>query len=251
MYCSQCGAEISTNARFCQSCGAEVKSQPRKENQEMSHAATIEPSKISGMSEYNRSTVACDANETTIEHSKAFPGGIHHPWRRFFARTVDLLTIGMLILLTVAFCVGYLFPQNVVGFVKALENPITAGIIIYLLWLPVEAAFLAMTGTTPAKWVFGISVVSNNGGKLSYATAFKRAFQVWIQGEGLGIPLVALVTRIFAYKRLTKTGTTLWDTSVGSVVTHKKWGVIRATASVVVVLVALMIMGVLNSLGGA
>ena len=251
MYCSQCGAEISTGARFCQSCGAEFKSQPRYKDSNIEDGAILAPSKATKVLENSESTVASDTSEATIDQSKTYLGVIHHPWRRFFARTVDLLTLGVPILLLAAFLVGYLFPQNVNGFVKALENPITAGIILYLFWLPVEAGFLAVIGTTPAKWVFGISVVSNEGMKLSYASALQRSFLVWIQGEGLGIPLVTLFTRIFAYRRLTRTGTTLWDTSVGSVVKHKKWGAIRATASVLIVLVALMIMGILNSIGNA
>jgi len=77
----------------------------------------------------------------------------------------------------------------------------------------------------------------------------KRAFHVWIQGEGIGLPLVTLFTRLFAHRRLTKTGTTLWDTSVGFVETRKKWEAIRALTSVLVVLVVMMIMGILDSMG--
>src|SRR3546814_12019146 len=51
---------------------------------------------------------------------------------------------------------------------------------------------------------------------------------IFVQGVGFGIPFVALFTQLFAYRRLTKTGTTLWDTSAGAVVLHKKWGVVRA-----------------------
>jgi len=248
MYCSQCGAETSSGARFCQSCGAELQNEKKVEAE---RASKITPSKAAEIPEHWESVVGGDASEVTEDQSKTFLGGIYHPWRRFFARTVDLFTLGMLIFLVVAFLIGYLFPQNVEGFVKAVENPITAGIVVYLLWLPVEAGFLAATGTTPAKWVFGISVVSTEGKKLSFSSALKRTFLVWIQGEGLGIPLVTLFTLLFAYRRLTKSGTTLWDTSVGSVVTHKKWGVFRATASILIVLMALMIMGVLNSMGNA
>jgi hypothetical protein len=35
------------------------------------------------------------------------------------------------------------------------------------------------------------------------------------------IPFVALFTQVFAYRRLTKTGMTLWDTSASAVVPHK------------------------------
>jgi hypothetical protein len=48
---------------------------------------------------------------------------------------------------------------------------------------------------------------------LSFSEALNRSFLVFVQGVGLGIPFVALFTQLFAYRRLTKTGTTLWDTS--------------------------------------
>lgn len=184
----------------------------------------------------------------SIDQRKTFLGGIHHPWRRFFARTVDLLTIGMIFVLLLSFLVDSLFPQKLESVVRACSNPITRGMILYLLWLPVEAAFISTLGTTPAKWIFGISVLDVGGNKLSYRTALQRVFQVWVQGEGLGIPFAILFTRIFAYRRLTKTGTTLWDESVGSVVTHKEWGILRTTVSVFVVVVALMILVILNSI---
>jgi len=69
-----------------------------------------------------------------------------------------------------------------------------------------------------------------------------------IQGQGIYIPLVSIFTRLFAYRSLKKTATTPWDKSVVSVVTHKKWGVIRAIASVVVVLVTLLIIKFLLTL---
>ena len=149
-------------------------------------------------------------------------------------------------ILTVIFSV--LFPVNAEKLLKVYENPILAGLIIYFLWVPVEAAFLALTGTTPSKWIFGIRILKNTGGKLSYSEALKRTLSVWVQGEGMGIPIATLFTRLFAYRRLTKTGTTLWDTYAGSIVTHKKWGVIRGFACFIYVVVAMMFVSVLNSM---
>jgi len=245
MYCSQCGTAANPEARFCQRCGAALK------NETSGVIARTDPTESKPKSDAHQAKLeqSSDTGVGPKDQSKTFLGGIHHPWRRFFARTVDLLSLGLLILFLFSFLIGILFPQNIGGYVKAIENPITAGIFLYLLWLPVEAAFLAVTGTTPAKWVFGIRVLSIEGHKLSYSHALKRVFLVWVQGEGLGIPIVALFTRLFAYKRLTKTGTTLWDASVNSVVTHKKWGAIRSVASVLVVLLVMIIMGVLNSMG--
>ena len=187
-------------------------------------------------------------SEQIEDQSKKFMGGVLHPWRRFWARTVDLifLGLGIVFILTVIFSV--LFPVNAEKLLKVYENPILAGLIIYFLWVPVEAAFLALTGTTPSKWIFGIRILKNTGGKLSYSEALKRTLSVWVQGEGMGIPIATLFTRLFAYRRLTKTGTTLWDTYAGSIVTHKKWGVIRGFACFIYVVVAMMFVSVLNSM---
>lgn len=187
--------------------------------------------------------------EAPVDQSKSFLGGQHHPWRRFFARTVDVSTIGLLLFVLVAFAVGATMPAKAEGFAKALENPIIAGFLLYLVWIPAEAAFLSLFGATPAKWLFGIRVVHSNGGLLSFSQAIKRSFLVWIQGVGLGIPFVALFTQLFAYRRLTKTGTTLWDTSTSAVVQHKQWGLFRAVVCTAVVFGVLVLMGVLNSAG--
>ena len=245
MYCDKCGSETRTGAKFFHSCGAELKNETRSENAHTRNHFAIGNTE----NEVQKKSLAVPNKlEAQKDHIKEFLGGIHHPWRRFFARTVDLSSLGLLILFLFSFLFGYLFPQNVDGLVKALGNPLTAGIILYILWLPVEAAFLAVAGTTPGKWIFGISVLSNTGDKLSYSNALKRASLVWIGGDALGIPIVALFTRLIAYRALTKTGTTFWDSSVGSVVTHKSWGVIRAFTCVLTVLIVLIIIGFLNSM---
>ena len=172
----------------------------------------------------------------------------NYPWRRFFARTVDLMSSGVLLFFLFVFFIAKLAPYSIVEFSFLLENPISAGIIIYLLWLPVEAGFLSMTGTTPAKWIFGISVLSGDGSKLSYLKALKRTLLVFIKGEGLSIPLITLFTRISSYLALKNTGTTSWDNSIGSVVIHKKWGFIRAISSTLVVLLTLSLMSLLNAI---
>ena len=188
-------------------------------------------------------------NKEKAENEKIKENKKNHPWRRFFARTVDVAFIGSILFLLFIYIVSPLIPYSIlISVLPFLENPVTSGIIIYLLWVPVEAIFLSMVGSTPAKWIFGIGIFNEDGSKLSYSNALKRTLHVFFQGEGLGIPIAIIVTRIISYLKLEKTGTTAWDTSVGSVVNHKKWGFLRATASVLVVLLTLILIGVLNSL---
>lgn len=71
---------------------------------------------------------------------------------------------------------------------------------------------------------------------------------VFVQGVGFGIPFVALFTQLFAYRRLTKTGTTLWDTSTGAVVPTKS-GEYSALACTVAVFAVLILISALNAAG--
>ena len=156
-----------------------------------------------------------EQSTTDVDQSRHFLGGRHHPWRRLFARMVDYYT-------AVIVSLPLIFTTT-----KAVENPIVAYIVLYLVWLLAEALLLSLFGTTPAKWLFGIRVEHPGGNLLSFSEALNRSFLVFVQGLGFGIPFVSLFTQFFAYRRLTKTGTTLWDTSAGAVVLHKKWGVVR------------------------
>jgi len=188
-------------------------------------------------------------SSASVDQSKTFLGGQHHPWRRLFARTVDISTAGFALFLLLIFAFSATMPEQAAGFAKAIENPIIAGVVLYLIWLPAETLLLSLFGTTPAKWLFGVRVEHPGGNLLSVAEALNRSFLVFVQGVGFGIPFVALFTQLFAYRRLTKTGTTLWDTSTSAVVLHKKWGVFRALVCTAAVFAVLILIGALNAAG--
>lgn len=184
-----------------------------------------------------------------VDRSKTILGEQHHPWRRLFARTVDICTAGFALFLLLIFAFSATMSEQAAGFAKAIENPIIASVVLYLIWLPAEALLLSLFGTTPAKWLFGIRVAHPGDKLLSFAVALNRSFLVFVQGVGFGIPFVALFTQLFAYRRLTKTGTTLWDASTSAVVLHKKWGVFRAIACTAAVFAVLVLMSALNAAG--
>ena len=188
-------------------------------------------------------------SNSAVDQSKSFLGGHHHPWRRLFARTTDTCTAGLLMFILLLFALSATMPTQAAGVAKAIENPIIAGVALYLVWLPAEAVFLSLFGTTPAKWLFGIRVTHPGGDLLSFSEALNRSFLVFVQGVGIGIPFVALITQLFAYRRLTKTGTTLWDTSASAVVIHKKWGVLRALVCTTSVFCVLILVSALNAAG--
>lgn len=162
--------------------------------------------------------------------SDAAAPGQTHPWRRFFARSLDgaLATIGFGVLIVL------LAPSW-------LDQPdLIFAAPIYLGWAALEASMLSVVGATPARWLFGIRVLAAETGRpLPIARSLKRVVIVWVAGLGLTIPLVALVTQAMAYHRLTTTGTTIWDRSSEAIVTHTEWSAARAfvcTACIALVL---------------
>jgi RDD family len=168
--------------------------------------------------------------------------GVYHPWRRFFARYVDVSGGGVLAIFVLAFALSIVSPRESDTFAKALENQIVAGLVLFTLWTPIEALLLALWGTTPGKLLFGISVTGPGGRLLTLGEAFHRSIRVAVQGAAIGLPLVALFAQVFAYQRLTRTGTTRWDTATGAVVTHQPLGRARlAVCTITVIAVGAML----------
>lgn len=216
MYCPQCGVETKPGAKFCHACGQSLETLSQSSIEIQTPApAEVTPSPMTATAEKR--------------------GHDHHPWRRFFARTVDLF---FFVLLGVGLI--SIFPSQAESIVGAISNPIIASVVVYFLWIPIEAAFLAKIGATPAKWIFGIRVSKSDGRNLSYSDALKRTLFACIYGDGFGIPIFALFTRAFAYGKLNKTGTTKWDTVAGSVVEHSEWGLGRAIGATMVVAVVML-----------
>ncbi len=226
MFCSQCGIENRSAAHFYNKCGN------ARSGNTVQTISTTQPQ------------VSLLADE-----SKKFLGNSYHPCRRLFAKTVDIFTVGVLALLGVAFAVGLLFPIKAAAFAKAGDNQMVTGMFVLMLWVALEAILLSAIGSTPARWLFGISVKTTYGSNISSKQALKRSLLVALQGMALGIPFAAIFTQIFAYQRLANTGTALWDTATGSVVTHKTWSIGRTIACVVSVFFVFALISVSNIAG--
>jgi len=158
-----------------------------------------------------------------------------------------MVLVGLPILFLFAIMMIALFPDVPDSYFEE-ANLIIVGFLIFMLWLPFEALFISLWGTTPAKWLFGIQVVKISGEKLSYIEALQRTALVFVQGMAFGIPIIALFTHLYFYRRLIKTGVTSWDTRVGSVVLHKEWGIVRAFLIILITVTCLMSLAMLNSM---
>lgn len=128
-----------------------------------------------------------------------------HPWRRYFARGIDLALVG----LPVSFVQYVLLHRNYTT-VSRWED-IVCALIGWGLLLLLEPLLLARFGTTAGKWCMGITVTRPDGERLSYSEALNRTALVWLYGAGLGISIVELVCNYCSYRRYMNGEELAWE----------------------------------------
>ena len=128
-----------------------------------------------------------------------------HPWRRYFARGIDLTLVG----LPVSFVQYVLLHRNYTT-VSRWED-IVCALIGWGLLLLLEPMLLSRFGKTAGKWCMGITVTRMDGGRLSYGEALERTAAVWLYGAGLGISIVELVCNYRSYRRYTRGEELAWE----------------------------------------
>ena len=111
-----------------------------------------------------------------------FPG----PWRRYFARMVDLSICSLLW----GFFLWIAFKTNLLG--RNIWEDILDTAVGLLLMLFLEPLLLHVFGTTPGKFLLGMKVRDIGGDKLSYSQGLYRTFGVIFWGMGLSIPIYSL-----------------------------------------------------------
>jgi hypothetical protein len=151
-----------------------------------------------------------------------------HPWVRYFARIFDLYVFVSIL----AFASGLLGLGRELFSNMMLANVVwtMAGIV---LWIPLESLWLWLCGTTPGKWLLGVSVRPVVGRKLSFGRACQRSVLVATEGWVLGIPVLYIVGLIRGYRILNRTTTTPWDLEAETTVHHRElpwWGILIYTA---------------------
>lgn len=128
-----------------------------------------------------------------------------HPWRRYFARAIDLTLVGLM----VSFVQFVLLHHNLVNISKG-EN-VLCGLAGWGLLVLIEPLLLARFGTTAGKWCMGITVTRPDGERLSYGEALERTATVWLYGAGLGISIVELVCNYRSYRRYMNGEELAWE----------------------------------------
>ena len=109
------------------------------------------------------------------------------PWRRFFARNVDAGLYGLLWSMLSQW-VFRINPDNFIQFMAVLAWSTACVYAGWLLTFVFEPVMLHYWGTTPGKWIFGLSVRDEDGNKLSIRTAYARLWGVFVYGNCYALP---------------------------------------------------------------
>ncbi len=147
-----------------------------------------------------------------------------HPWRRYFARMFDTIANGCLAIAGLSFALALLSQRASDSFMALLEIKAVSAILITLAAIPLNALLIGLTGGTLGKWLSGVCVLGVDKRPIGFKAALVREFLVWIRGLGLGIPIVILIMCIISFRALNKTGTTSWDSEIGSSLVHRPNG---------------------------
>jgi hypothetical protein len=135
------------------------------------------------------------------------------PWRRYWARALDIAVSTFLVAALISAIRPGLIPQS---------NAVIGQKWLLMLWL-LPFALLMDTllywalGNTPGKAIAGIKVLDERGRTRLGARAYLgRNFGVYVFGLGLGLPLIGLITLIVTYRRAAAAQPSSWDRFAGS-----------------------------------
>ena len=92
-----------------------------------------------------------------VDQSKTFLGGQHHPWRRLFARTVDICRAGFVLFMLLIFAFSATMSEQAEDFAKAIENPIIASVALYLAGCPPRHCCCRCSGRLRPSWALQIA----------------------------------------------------------------------------------------------
>jgi uncharacterized RDD family membrane protein YckC len=160
---------------------------------------------------------------------EAKPGRAHpwteteaRPWRRFFARMLDVSLFGafasLLIGIVIALTAGPEAADTAAAQLDGWMGRLLGGIVMVVLAGPLIALSIAWTGGTPGKWLMGVRVQRPDGQRLGLGQAFKREAIAAAKGMALGAPLICLFFMNTAREHLEQHDIADWDDDERSVV---------------------------------
>lgn len=162
------------------------------------------------------------------------PGVRHYPpcpWRRYFARTVDLLIYRTIWIVFFSFT-----------FFGAINSQLLLWALTFVLMFILEPLQLCLFRTTIGKLLFGLQVTNNDAGRLTYGEALQRTWYVFVYGMGLGLPIVEIVTYWKGYKRCKDNSILHWEDYSNTIPRNMTWKHAVGISSVVIIWIVTIIL---------
>lgn len=152
----------------------------------------------------------------SIANNSDYRSELPRPWLRWIARLIDLWVFFFLFGLASA-----------LWGVRVGENGLLFYAVAFAFTIALETVLMATIGTTAGKSLLNIRVGEADGAALSWTRALSRTINVWVRGEGLGIPIISLFTMVDQYNRLKASGSTSYDQASRFHVSHGRIGASR------------------------
>lgn len=140
----------------------------------------------------------------------------YQPWRRFLARTFDILLYN--VLWTVI--AGLVFRVQLIR-IGAFGN-LMGGFLSLAIMLFFEPVLLKHFKTTPGKAILGITLFHREGRAFTYGEGLERTFLVISKGLGYGIPFYNLYRLWKSYRLTDDVITQPWNESTEYIIKDKK-----------------------------
>ncbi|MEP2775990.1 MAG: RDD family protein [Luteolibacter sp.] len=152
--------------------------------------------------------------------------------RRFWARWMDLFVYGSL------WWLALYFGGRDVG--AASLNPWLM-LVMYIPWFVLEAWLIHRFGTTPGKWLMGLSVSNDDGSLLSLKQSIWRSLRVLVTGIGFGWRWLSPLCQTMSWFTARRIGKPVWDFLGGHKVTATELNPFKLMALIFGYLAAMML----------
>ena len=163
------------------------------------------------------------------------------PWRRFFARELDLFLYGTIWSLILMLGFNVMLSGR-----HPMAELIIDTVITVLMVILIEPVLLTKFGTTFGKWILGLSVTDQEDRRLSYGDAVYRTWKVLGRGIGYGIPGYVLFREYKSYKACTENQVLEWEEDSTLVLKDSKVWRYVAVAGAWIGLIGLMTVGLMR-----
>ena len=148
------------------------------------------------------------------------------PWLRFWARFTDYVWFSFLVGTFLSVLIPHEWVESFKAYLLAagarqsMLFMLASNTVMFLLFVPLEALWLARRGTTPGKALLRIQVRRFDGQLPSFRQALLRSLLVFVQGVALCLPLLPFFTMPWCRMRLMEKGSTTWDERASLRVEH-------------------------------